>query len=244
VCIIDVRDAPDPLSIAQESALMALVVHHLENSRSHRVLWLLEELGVDYDIQRYERDSKTKRAPESLREVHPLGKSPVITDEDRTVAESAVILEYILDEYGDGEYRPATGTDAHQRYRYWMHYTEGSAMVPLLIKLLFDEMINQAPWPAVPLVWPVSKVVNGQFIDPEINRHMTFWEDSLADQTYFVGDQFTAADIQMSFPLAGGLRQTDTPDEYPRCRALLERLESRDGFNQALAASGDDSPLP
>jgi len=223
---------------------MALVVHHLENSRSHRVLWLLEELDADYTIERYERDPETMRAPDALRDVHPLGKSPVITDGDRTIAESAVVLSYILDHYGDGTYRPDEQTDAHQRYHYWMHYAEGSAMVPLLIKFMFDEMINQAPWPAVPLVWPVSKVVNDQFIDPEIQRHIDFWEDSLTDQPYFAGDHFTAADIQMSFPLAGALGQTDNPDDYPNCHTLLDRLRSRDAFQRALHRSGDDSPLP
>lgn len=221
-----------------------LTVHHLENSRSHRVLWLLEELGVDYDIDRYERNPETMRAPPELREVHPLGKSPVMTEDGRTVAESGAILEYILDEHGDGELRPDEGTDAYLRYRYWMHYAEGSAMPVLLMKLVFRELPEQAPWLMGPLLRPISKMVSSEYLNPEIDRHLEFWAEELEGQKYFVDDTFTAADIQMSYPLAGALSDRGVSEEHAHLEEVLERLRDRDAFQRALEASGDDSPLP
>lgn len=221
-----------------------LTVHHLENSRSHRVLWLLEELGVDYEIDRYERDEETMRAPPELREVHPLGKSPVLTDGDRTIAESGPILEYILDAHGDGELRPDEGTDAYLRYRYWMHYAEGSAMPVLVMKLVFRELPEQAPWLMGPLLRPISKMVSSEYLNPEIDRHLEFWAEELQGQEHFVGDTFTAADIQMSYPLAGALSDRGVSEEHAHLEGLLERLRDRDAFQRALEASGDDSPLP
>jgi len=219
-------------------------VHHLENSRSHRILWLLEELGVDYEIERYERNPETMLAPPELREVHPLGKSPVIADGDRTVAESGPILEYFLDGYGDGNLRPDRGTDAYLQYRYWMHYAEGSAMSKLVLKLVFDQLPDRAPWLIGPLLRPVSRMVNAEYIGPEIDRHVAFWAGELEGQPYFVGETFTAADIQMSYPLAGALSARDVSDEHAHLEDLLDRLRERDAFQRALERSGDDSPLP
>lgn len=221
-----------------------ITVHHLENSRSHRVLWLLEELELDYEVDRYERDPETMRAPDELRQIHPLGKSPAITDDDYTVAESAVILEHVLDEYGDGALRPDEGTDAYQKYRYWMHYAEGSAMPPLLMKFVFNELPEQSPWFLSPLLRKIADMVGQEFLDPEIERHVEFWEAELADREYFVGDTFTAADIQMSFPLAGVVDRAEGTEAYPNCRDLIGRLRDRPAFRRALERSGDDSPLP
>ncbi|MFW6057993.1 MAG: glutathione S-transferase, partial [Persicimonas sp.] len=151
-----------------------LTVHHLENSRSHRILWLLEELELDYELTCYERDPETMLSPPELRAIHPLGKSPVITDGEHTIAESAAILEYVLDEYGEGRLRPAEGTDEYLSYRYWMHYAEGSAMPPLLLKLVFSKLPERSPWLVRPLVGQISKMVNSTYVDPQLELHMTY----------------------------------------------------------------------
>lgn len=221
-----------------------LTVHHLENSRSHRVVWLLEELGTDYEITKYERDPETMLAPPELRDVHPLGKSPVITDDGHTIAESGAILEYILDVYGDGELRPDPGTDTYLQYRYWMHYAEGSAMPMLVLKLVFRELPEQGPWLMGPLLRQISKMVSAEYINPQIDRHIDFWADELEGQQYFVGDEFTAADIQMSYPLAGALGDRGDPEEHGHLHALLDRLEERPAYNRALEETGDNSPFP
>jgi glutathione S-transferase len=147
-----------------------LTVHHLNNSRSQRVLWLLEELGVPYEIKRYERDPKTMLAPPELRAVHPLGKSPVITDDGQTLAESGAIIEYLVDKYGQGRFAPAAGTPERQRYTYWMHYAEGSAMPPLLLKLVALR-IASAPMPffAKPIARKIASTLQSSFIDPQLN---------------------------------------------------------------------------
>ena len=179
-----------------------IVVHHLNNSRSQRVLWLLEELGVPYEVKRYERDVATMLAPASLRAVHPLGKSPVVTDGGLTLAESGAIIEYLAGRYGDGRLVPAPGTPMRQRYTYWMHYAEGSAMPPLLLKLVFSR-VESAPMPF--FVKPIARAIVGRamtsFIDPQIKLHLDFMEGELGKSTWFAGDDFTAADVQMSFPL-------------------------------------------
>src|SRR6202795_384853 len=179
-----------------------IIVHHLNNSRSQRILWLLEELGLEYDIRRYQRDPKTMLAPPELRAVHPLGKSPVITDGDLTLAESGAIVEYLAGRYGGGRLVPAAGTPEHLRYIYWLHYAEGSAMPPLLLKLVFDR-VESAPMPF--FVRPIAKQIAGRakssFIEPQIKLHLDYMEKELGKSTWFAGNEFSAADVQMSFPL-------------------------------------------
>ncbi len=179
-----------------------ITVHHLNNSRSQRILWLLEELGLDYEVKRYERDAATMLAPPALRAVHPLGKSPVITDGSLTLAESGAIIEYLVDHYGQGRLAPAPGTAERVRYLYWLHYAEGSAMPPLLFKLVFDR-IETAPMPF--FVKPFARAIAGRarstFIEPAIKLHFDFMEGELAKSEWFAGAEFSAADIQMSFPL-------------------------------------------
>ena len=179
-----------------------ITVHHLNNSRSQRVLWLLEELGVEYDVKRYERDPNTMLAPPALRAVHPLGKSPVISDGERTLAESGAIIEYLVERYGNGRLLPAAGTPERLRYTYWLHYAEGSAMPPLLIKLVFDR-VETAPMPF--FIRPVARAIAGRakstFIGPQIALHLDYMDGELGKSTWFAGNDFTAADIQMSFPL-------------------------------------------
>ena len=214
-----------------------ITVHHLENSRSHRILWLLEELGVDYDIAFYERDPDSKLAPPELRTIHPLGKSPVITDGDRTVAESAGIIEYLLDEYGSGQLRPEPDTDAFAQYRYWIHYAEGSAMTPLFLRIVFSELPRQAPWPVSSLLKVVSRGVESEVIEPRLATHVDYWEEHLGDSKYFAGADFTAADIQMSVPLEGAAAGVDA-DKYPAVQALVDRLQQRDAYRAAVESGG------
>jgi glutathione S-transferase len=176
-----------------------LIVHHLNNSRSQRVLWLLEELGVPYEIKRYERDPKTMLAPPELRAIHPLGKSPVIVDDGQTIAESGAIIEYLVDKYGQGRFAPAAGTPERLRYTYWMHYAEGSAMPPLLLKLVALRIAG-APMPffAKPIARKIAATLQSSFIDPQLKLHLGYINKELSATGWFVGTDFTAADVQMS----------------------------------------------
>ncbi|MGY3122251.1 glutathione S-transferase [Bradyrhizobium sp. S3.14.4] len=177
-----------------------LTVHHLNNSRSQRVLWLLEELGVPYEIVRYQRQPDM-RAPKELRAIHPLGKSPVITDNGNTIAESGAIIEYLIATYGNGRLIPPPNTPERLRFTYWLHYAEGSAMQPLLLKLLFTLMPKRAPALLRPLVRKVSNQALTALVNPQLKQHMDYWEGELGKSEWFAGSEFTAADIQMSFPL-------------------------------------------
>ena len=216
-----------------------VIVHHLNNSRSQRVLWLLEELGVAYEVKRYERDAATMLAPPALRAVHPLGKSPVITDGDLTLAESGAIIEYVAGRYGDGRLVPAAGTPERLRYTYWMHYAEGSAMPPLLIKLVFDR-VETAPMPF--FVRPVAKMIAGRaktsFIEPQIKLHLDFMEGELGKSTWFAGNDFTAADIQMSFPLEAAAARAGLDASRPKLAAFLERIHARPAYKRAIEKGG------
>ncbi|MBL0141129.1 MAG: glutathione S-transferase [Betaproteobacteria bacterium] len=217
-----------------------ITVHHLNNSRSQRVLWLLEELGLDYEIVRYERDPKTMLAPESLRQVHPLGKSPVITDGALTIAESGAIVEYLVDRYGGGKLAPAQGSPERLRYTYWLHYAEGSAMPPLLMKLVFDR-IESGPMPF--LVRPVARAIAGRvkstFVMPQITRHLDYLEAELARNKWFAGGKFSAADIQMSFPLEAAAARAGLDSHRPNLMAFLERVHGRPAYRRALERGGE-----
>ena len=216
-----------------------IVVHHLNNSRSQRVLWLLEELGLDYEIKHYQRDPETMLAPPSLREVHPLGKSPVITDGDVTLAESAAILEYLVETYGDGRLVPAAGSPDRLRYRYWMHYAEGSAMPPLLLKLIFDRM-ESGPVPLLvrPVARGIAKRVKSSFVEPQIARHLDYLESELGKAEWFAGDDFTAADIQMSFPVEAAAARGGLDQRRPKLMAYLERIHQRPAYRRAEERGG------
>ncbi|MBE9000663.1 glutathione S-transferase [Nostoc sp. LEGE 12447] len=202
-----------------------IVVHHLNNSRSQRVLWLLEELGIDYEIKFYERDQKTMLAPTSLREVHPLGKSPVITDAGNTVAESGAIIEYIVDRYSNGQLIPPSGTPERLRYTYWLHYAEGSAMPPLVMNLVFNR-------------FGVGDSVNEGFIAPQIKLHFDYIEGELRKSTWFVGEEFTAADIQMSFPLEIVAMEAELISSRPKIKQFIERIHARPAYKRALERGG------
>jgi len=216
-----------------------IVVHHLNNSRSQRVLWLLEELGVAYEVKRYQRDAKTMLAPPELRQVHPLGKSPVISDGDLTLAESGAIVEYLADKYGAGRLAPAPGTPERLRYTYWMHFAEGTAMPPLLMKLVFDR-IEKAPAPF--FVRPIARAIAGRakssFVQPNIDRHLDYMEGELAKTGWFAGDAFSAADVQMSFPLEASAARGGLDSSRARLTAFLERIHARPAYARALEKGG------
>jgi glutathione S-transferase len=216
-----------------------LTVHHLNNSRSQRVLWLLEELGLPYEVKRYQRDPRTMLAPPELRAVHPLGKSPVITDGPRAIAESGAILEYLVERHGDGRLRPAAGSEDALRYRYFMHYAEGSAMPPLLLKLVFDRL-ERAPMPffARPIARGIARKAKAGFITPQIDMHLAFLEAELAGRPWFAGDAFTAADIQMSFPLEAAAARGGLAADRPRLLDFLQRIHARDAYQRALQRGG------
>jgi glutathione S-transferase len=214
-----------------------LTVHHLNNSRSQRLLWLLEELGLAYEIVRYQR-LPDMRAPPELRAVHPLGKSPVITDNGDTIAESGAIVEYLIETYGHGRLIPPPKTPERLRYTYWMHYAEGSAMPPLLLKLLFTVMPKRAPALLRPVVRKVSTQVLTALVNPQLKQHMDFWEVELSKSEWFAGEAFTAADIQMSFPLEAAAARAGLEQGHPKAMAFLDRIHARPAYQRALEKGG------
>lgn len=216
-----------------------IIVHHLNNSRSQRLLWLLEELELTYEIKRYDRDPNTLLAPASLREVHPLGKSPVITDGDLTLAESGAIIEYLVDRYGEGRLAPPLGTPERLRYTYWLHYAEGSAMPPLVLKLIFDQ-IEKRPMPF--FVRPIARLITSRtqssYIEPQIALHLNYLEAELGKSTWFAGNEFTAADIQMSFPIEAATARAGADVSRPKLMNFLDRIHARPAYQQALKRGG------
>ena len=216
-----------------------LTVHHLDHSRSHRVLWLLEELGIEYDVRRYERDPATLRAPPSLRAVHRLGRSPAITDGGRALAESGAILEYLVDRYDRGRLAPARGTPERERYTYFMHYAEGSAMLPLVLRLIFGRLPRQ-PMPALarPLVRALAKNVIDAFVRPQIEEHLDHMEAALAESSWFAGEAFSAADVQMSFPVETAAAGGSVDAGRLHLLRYLQRIRERPAYQRALARGG------
>ena len=201
-----------------------LKVHHLNNSRSQRILWLLEELDAPYEIVHYKRMSPVPLAPPELKDVHPLGKSPVISDGAHTIAESGAIVEYVLDTYGKGRLRPLPGSDDHVRYIEWMHYAEGSAMLPLMMHL-YAGYLGDGAAPLRPR------------IDSEIANHLTYVSNALKGHEYFVGDALTGADIQMTFVLEAA-NSSGLLKDYPVLQAYLERMQARPAYKRAIDKGG------
>lgn len=214
-----------------------ITVHHLNNSRSQRVLWLLEELGCNYEVKRYERDAKTMLAPKELKAVHPLGKSPVITDGDYTIAETGAIIDYLIERYASGRLIPPPQTKERLRYTYWMHYAEGSAMTPLLLKLVFTYIPKNAPGLMRGIVKAVMTKAQERLSDPQIRMHLDYWDTELSKSEWFAGEQFTAADIMMSFPLEAAAARADGKSR-PMVKAFLDRIHNRKAYNDALKRGG------
>lgn len=203
---------------------MTIIVHHLENSRSQRILWMLEELGLPYEVKRYERNPKTMLAPPELKRVHPLGKSPVIQDGDTIVAETGAIIEYLV-EKADGRLGPPAHRDAVLRYRFYLHYAEGSVMPPLLVKLVLSRV-------------PIFGKAAQKRIQPMIDVHLDYLESQLAGREFFLGDELTAADIMLSFPLEAARARGGLDASRPNLTAWLDRIHARPAYQRALEAGG------
>jgi glutathione S-transferase len=203
---------------------MTLIVHHLNNSRSQRILWLLEELGAVYEIRHHQRDAVTNLAPPELLYIHPLGKSPVIEDNGQVVYESAAIVEYLCERHGGGHLVPARGTDDHIRYLEWLHFAEGSAMLPFLLQL-YTSRLGEAAAPLRPR------------IDQQIESHFQYMEDRLRPSGYFVGDSLTGADIMLSFPAEAAVKIGRAADK-PKLTAFVAAIHARPAYQTALEKGG------
>jgi glutathione S-transferase len=199
-------------------------VHHLNNSRSQRVLWLLEETGTPYELVRYERDKKTMLAPKELRRVHPLGKSPVVEDDGKTLAETGLIVDYLVERYGP-DLAPARDSELYWRYRYWLHYAEGSLMPPLLLKLIVDRLGL--------LAFPARR-----FVKSQLKLQLDFLEGELSRAPWFVGERFSAADIMMSFPLEVSCDRAGLDETRPKLMDFLRRIHARPAYRRALERGG------
>ncbi|HEV7578272.1 MAG TPA: glutathione S-transferase [Caldimonas sp.] len=217
-----------------------ITVHHLNNSRSQRVLWLLEELGVPYEVQKYQRDAKTMLAPPELTRVHPLGKSPVLTDDGVTVAESGAVVEYLLETYGNGRLVPRPGTEERRRFTYWLHFAEGSAMPPLLLKLIFDRIGSgqSMPFFVKPIARGIADKVKRLMVEPNLKRQLDFMEGELGRSEWFAGAEFTAADIQMSFPVEAAAQRAGLDASRPKLLAYLRKIHARPAYQRALERGG------
>lgn len=215
-----------------------IVVHHLEKSRSQRVLWLLEELGLPYEVKVYRRDPKTILAPKALMDVHPLGKSPVITDGDITVAESGAIIEYLIERHDlEGRLRPAPGTQAALDYRYWLHYAEGSLMTPLILALVFARLPRQPmPFLVKPVVKGLCAKVMASYVRPQLQTHFSFVEQQLTKSDWFAGTRFSGADIQMSYPLMAALERSGL--DLPHVGEFVARVKARPAWQRAESKYG------
>lgn len=217
-----------------------LVVHHLEASRSQRILWLLEELELPYEIQRYQRDPKTLLAPPALKEIHPLGKSPIVVDDGRALVESAAVLEHIAEHHGQSRFFPAPGTDDHVRYRQFLHYAEASVMPPLLVSLIFNRVENgPVPFFVKPVVRRISGEVYKLYTGPQLDTHLGYLNDELGQRPWLAGDQLTLADFQMSYVVeAASTRGAQFSDRYPNLNAYLEKIRARPAYVRALEKGG------
>lgn len=214
-------------------------LHHLESSRSKRILWLLEELQVDYEIIYYKRDKLTMLAPASLKKIHPLGKSPIITDGELTIAESGAIIEYLVNKYDQGKLKPKEGTADALKYTYWLHYAEASAIMPLILNLIFNK-IETSPMPF--FVRPIAKLISlgakKSFILPQQKLHLSYMNDELKNGQWFAGDQLSAADIQMSFPIEAAATTMNLAQKYPNLAEFLKRIEQRKAYQEATKKGG------
>lgn len=224
----------------RSKGLYMIQLHHLNNSRSQRILWMLEELELPYEIIRHERDKETNLAPGSLKKVHPLGKSPVVVDGENTLAESGAVIEYLASKYGKGAWIPKEDSPAFLQYKYWLHYAEGTLMPFLVLKLILSKIEN------VPLLFfikPIIKIITGKvedsYLRANIVNNLGFIEQHLAQREWFAGDRISAADIQMSFPLEAGASRFSEYGNFPQVMAYVKRVHERPAYKRALEAGGD-----
>lgn len=213
-------------------------VHHLEKSRSHRVLWLLEILALDYEIVTYARDNDTQLAPKALKEIHPLGKSPVVTDGDITIAESGAIVDYLLMRYGQGQTEPSSDNSAAWvNERYWRHYAEGSLMPLLVMRLVFSQLPKQSPLLIKPIAKGINATVNERFLAPQLSEHLSMIEAHLEPRNQFSSTWPSGADVQMSFPLQA-LALSDSLRDYPAISRYVARIEADPAWQRVVERAG------
>jgi glutathione S-transferase len=219
-----------------------IVLHHLNNSRSQRILWLLEELNLEYDVKLYQRDSVTNLAPNTMTLIHPLGKSPIITDGDITVAESGAIIEYLMSTYYKNDVGqlddPPRGTEVHRQYTYWLHFAEGTLMPPLVAKLVLDRVRTNATPFFVKII--ANKIVDklmAAYYGPIIDKNMDYIESHLAHNPWFAGEQLSGADIQMSFPLEAAVARGNGK-HFPNITKFVEKVHARPAYQAALERGG------
>jgi len=215
-----------------------ITVHHLENSRSQRILWLLEELGLEYEVKRYERDKTTSLAPPELKKIHPLGKSPVISEDGVVVAETGAIVEYVIEKHGGGRLIPPAGTPERLRYTYWLHAAEGTVMPLFVMTLIFNRVETASPWIIRPIAKGIASQVRAAYLGPNVKANLDYMEAELEKSAWFAGGELTAADVMMSFPVEAAAVRTDLETEYPRLRAFLERVQARPAYRKALERGG------
>ncbi|MEM8981712.1 MAG: glutathione S-transferase [Pseudomonadota bacterium] len=216
-----------------------LLVHHLENSRSQRLLWLLEELGVDYDVRRWDRDPNTRLAPPALRKIHPLGKAPLLDDNGTIIAESGAIFEYLLERHDDGRLVPGTDTKERHDYRYWMHYAEGTFMPFMVLSLIMGRIEStKMPFFAKPIANRIVAAVRTGFLDDNIRRNLEHMEASLAGREWFCGDAMTAADIMMSLPVEAAAIRVGLDERYPALAGFAERIHALATYQRAIEKGG------
>jgi glutathione S-transferase len=222
-----------------------IVVHHLDHSRSQRILWLLEELGLEYSIVDYRRNRETLRAPPELRTIHPLGKAPVVVDDGVVLAESGAIIEELLERHQGDAFTPARGSDDHRRFRYFLHYAEGSLMPLLLLALVFARLPKaRMPFFARPIARRLAAGGHRLMVGPQLDMHLDFLENELTSRPWFGGAAFSAADIQMSFPLEAAAARAGLDARYPNLTAWLSRIRERPAYQRARARGGEQGPLP
>lgn len=220
-----------------------ITVHNLNNSRSFRMIWFLEELGLEYQVKQYSRNAHNGLAPDDYKKLHPLGKSPILTDGDEVLVESGAIVEAILERYADGKLQPAPGSKDVNAYRYWMHASEGSLMPYLVMKLIFGRMVTAVPFFMKPILKLVTGKVSASYLNPSLEAFLGHLETTLGKSDWVAGDSFTAADIMMGYPTEVGIVRTGMGDRYPNIKAYIERLQARPAHKKAMEKNGPFMPM-
>ena len=215
-----------------------ITVHHLKNSRSMRIIWLMEELGLDYELKTYDRDPNSQLAPADYRSLHPLGKAPIVTVNDKTLAETGAIVEYFLDLHPGSPLRPEVGSNERVPYQYWMHAAEGSLMPLLIMQLFFSRMETTPPFPIKQIVKVVTGKVRDFYLTPSLTSMLSYIEETLGRSKYFAGEQLTGADIMMSFPLEAAMERANVGIELPNIAKWLEGIHSRPAYKAAIEKGG------
>lgn len=216
-----------------------ITLHHLENSRSFRILWLLEEMGLDYDLLHYRRDPDSGQAMADLREKHVLGKAPLLEDGVQVIVESGAIIEYLLDTYGDGSLRPAAGTPERIHYNTWMHAAEGSLMTLMILALFLNRMDSRSPFFIKPFIRVVTGKVREGYLDPNLARQLKFVESELGRRQWFAGEAFSAADVQMGFVMTALAARGGLDQQYPNCQRWMGQMQERPAYQRAMEKNGE-----